>query len=135
MLPLVLVFLAIAAIEVWAASVVTFGHNFSARLCALFWIVAFIAGVAAVGTTSCVQYYDDPNTIIHGWPVPQVIFQRDSPTAPWLDFVGPLVILAYPMNFILYMAIPSLAFVLVFLWRRRYHRSRADQTCRPSGHL
>lgn len=28
MLPLVLVFLAIAAIEVWAASVVTFGHNF-----------------------------------------------------------------------------------------------------------
>jgi hypothetical protein len=129
---LVLVFLAMAAIEVWAAAVVTFGRNFSARLCASFWIIAFVAVVAAVGTTSGVRYYADPNTIIHGWPVPQIIFQRDSPTAPWLDFVGPLLILAYPMNFILYMAIPSLAFVLVYLWKRRYHQIRGDQTRRAT---
>jgi hypothetical protein len=45
-----------------------------------------------------VQYNE--NTYAFGWPIPRVIFQRDSPDDPWLDFVGLTWIFAYPLNYL-----------------------------------
>jgi hypothetical protein len=80
--------------------------------------------VATIVTTGYFSYYSNPNTHVFGWPIPRVIFQRDTPDSPWLDYVGPTVALAYPMNFILYMFIPSVIFVL--LSRRRRHEARNE---------
>jgi hypothetical protein len=49
------------------------------------------------------SYYSDPNTRIFGWPVPTVIFQRDPPDGPWLDYVGLGTVLAFPINLILWL--------------------------------
>lgn len=60
----------------------------------------------------------DPNTIIHGWPVPTIILQRDNSTSPWLDYVGPTTILGLPMNFVLFMILPAITFLSAATWRR-----------------
>ena len=58
--------------------------------------------------TGFYQYEMNPNTIAHGWPIPTVIFQRDTPDGPWLDYVGPTTLLAYPLNYILFLFLPAL---------------------------
>lgn len=65
------------------------------------------AAMAAYFTTYQYIYYPNENTRFHGWPVPWVVEQRENLTAPWLDFIGPLIVLAYPMNLILYILLPS----------------------------
>jgi len=45
-----------------------------------------------------VQYNE--NTYAFGWPIPRVVFQRDFPDGPWLDFIGWTLILAYPLNYL-----------------------------------
>jgi hypothetical protein len=60
------------------------------------------------------RYMADPNTKVMGWPIPLGVFQRDSPTAPWLDYVGPTALLAYPMNLLVFLLVPS-ALVLIRL--------------------
>jgi hypothetical protein len=52
--------------------------------------------------TNYFVYFANPNTQIYGWPIPKVVFQRSSPTGPWLDFLGPTVFLAFPLNFIVF---------------------------------
>jgi hypothetical protein len=72
------------------------------------WLYRFVtAGTALVVATVTYRltfyfiYFSNPNTRIHGWPVPVVIFQRDTPEGPWLDYVGPTVVLGFPINLVL----------------------------------
>jgi hypothetical protein len=59
-----------------------------------------VSGVA-YGLTFHYSYFSNVNTRCHGWPVPIVIFQRAASGEPWMDYVGPSVILAFPMNLVL----------------------------------
>ena len=71
------------------------------------------AAVAAYFTTFHYVHYANENTRFHGWPVPTVIFQRENPSSPWLDFVGPTVVLAYPINVTLFAVLPSAVFLIL----------------------
>jgi hypothetical protein len=113
-----LVFIAIVAVEVWAIIAMMFRPGVSGWLRFSYWLVTLLVLVATVAMTGFFSYYWNPNTHVFGWPIPRVIFQRDTPTSPWLDFVGPTIVLAYPMNFILYMFVPSVVFLWV-AWRRK----------------
>ena len=116
-------FLLAAVVVVLAAIVALFGCTTRwVRVLYLGWFLA--AATAAYFTTFRYIYYSNPNTRFHGWPVPCVVFQRDSPTSPWLDFVGPTVILAYPMNLILYALLPSI--VVLFFARRLQSRTQPN---------
>ena len=88
---------------------------------------AMAAAAAAYVTTFHYSYFPNENTRINGWSVLLIIFQRDSPEDQWLDFVGPTVFFALPMNFILYAFLPSLA-LLIFarVVRSRAPNSRAE---------
>jgi hypothetical protein len=121
---LLLVFLAVVAVDIWAAIAVVFKPRLGGWLIASYWMVTLLAFAGAIGMTAFFSYYSNPNTHVFGWPVPRVIFQRDTPTSPWDDFVGPTIVLAYPMNFILYMLVPSVAFILVS--RRRKYETRNE---------
>lgn len=100
------------ALVVWAAIVVAFGRL--PRWVRVGYFSFFVADViAAYFSTYRYIYYTNPNTRFHGWPIPWVIFQRDSATEPWLDFVGPTIILALPINFILFALLPSLAVIIL----------------------
>jgi hypothetical protein len=114
-----IVLMLIVAVDVWAAIAVSFGSGLSARLCLSYFLILLLAVVATMLMTGVYSYYPNPNTHIFGWPVPCVIFQRDTPTSPWLDYVGFTVVLAYPMNFVLFMFIPSVAVIVLKLRRRR----------------
>src|SRR5208282_6772843 len=81
------------------------------------YVVVFVLCVALASvTTFFLKYNANQNTRVYGWPVPIVIFQRDGPNAPWLDYVGPTPLLAYPVNLVLYLCVPSLLIVLTLLW-------------------
>jgi hypothetical protein len=116
---LLIVFLMMVAVDVWAAIVVIFEPLLSGLAARSYFIIVLLTLLAAFLVTSFFSYYSDPNTHIFGWPVPRVIFQRDTPTSPWLDYVGPTIVLAYPMNFITYMFVPSVAFIILSIRRRR----------------
>lgn len=74
-----------------------------------------------------VQYNE--NTYAFGWPIPRVVFQRDSPDGPWLDFIGWTLILAYPLNY-LALLVPL---VLACLAIMGFHnvRSRTNKISQP----
>ena len=98
----------LATIAVVRAAMVAFSKR-TAKWLRVLWIVCFLtAAIAAYFTTFHCVYYANENTRFHGWLVPTVIFQRASPTSPWLDFIGPVTFLAYPMNVLLFSLIPSL---------------------------
>ncbi len=85
--------------------------------------VAFItlaAGVAYIAywTTFRYVYFSNDDTRVHGWPVPIVVFHRADSDSPWLDYVGFTTLLGYPMNFVVFMAAPSLL-LFALVWRRR----------------
>ena len=117
-LVLILAFVAIVIIDLWAAGIVFFSQDVIGRFVAWYWLTAILVLVAAILMTSYFSYFPNPNTKFIGWPVPRIVFQRDTPTSPWLDFIGPMIVLAYPINFALYMFLPSLAF-LRLRWRAR----------------
>lgn len=85
-------------------------------------LAAIAAGISTYGYT----YFANSNTRFHGWPIPTVVFQRADADAPWLDFVGPTVILAYPMNLTLFLFVPSLLF-LVWARLKRRPETHAEQ--------
>lgn len=118
-------FLAMVAVDIWAAGAVVSGSATSRRLRSPYAVAALVALAAAVATTGFLSYYSNSNTHVYGWPIPRVIFQRDTATSPWLDYVGPTMVLAYPMNFIVYMFLPSIVFIGIVLLRRR-HEKRAN---------
>ncbi len=116
-------FLASVAVDIWAAGAVVFAST-NRGLRSSYAIVALVALATTVVTTGFLSYFSNANTHVYGWPIPRVIFQRDNATSPWLDYVGPTIVLAYPMNFIVYMFLPSLVFISIVLLRRK-HEKRA----------
>lgn len=100
---------------IWQAMMLTLSDTATRwiRILSRLYIVA--AAIAAYFSTFHYIYYADENTRFHGWPIPRIVFQRNNADSPWLDFVGPTIILAYPMNLILYLLIPSIA---LLLWNR-----------------
>jgi hypothetical protein len=115
-------FLVLAIIELWVAWTVLFSDVVKSVVGALYWLVAFVAALGSLYMTGFHSYFANPNTHVHGWPIPRVVFQRDGPDSPWLDFIGPTIILAYPMNFLLFMLVPSVVFMV--LAKREQRRAR-----------
>jgi hypothetical protein len=68
---------------------------------------------AAWFTTYRYRYFADENTEMYGWPMPVVVFQREGPDEPWLDYLGLTVYLAFPINSLLFAFIPSLILLLI----------------------
>lgn len=68
------------------------------------WVTA-LTGLVVIGLAYVLTYHyvylPDSNTRVLGWPVPWAVLQRDAPGEPWLDFVGPTVVLALPLNIVL----------------------------------
>ena len=110
---LILLFLIIAGIDLWAAIVVTFKARVSESVRGRYWLVVVLVLGATIGMTGYFSYYANPNTHIFGWPIPRIIYQRHSADSPWLDYLGSTIVLAFPMNFILYMLVPSVVFLLI----------------------
>jgi hypothetical protein len=111
-LPSLFLFSAAVAVDVWAIIAVMCAPRAN-RIRSAYCLVELLSGAAALAMTQFFSYYSNPNTHILGWPIPRVVFQRDTPDSPWLDFIGPTIVLAYPMNFVLYLFIPSVIFLLV----------------------
>ncbi|MFG0254075.1 MAG: hypothetical protein ACF787_03095 [Rhodopirellula sp. JB053] len=115
---ILLLFLAACGLVVWATYATLAGHI--PTWTRLLFLAALIGSVVtAYLTTFHYTYLANANTRFHGWPVPTVIFQRDGPGEPWLDFVGPTIVLAYPMNLVLFAFVPSLIVLAVFWFRNR----------------
>jgi hypothetical protein len=76
--------------------------------------------------TSVFKIEYNENTVAHGYPIPIVIFQRDAPGGPWLDYVGPTTILAYPINYIAYIILPVLVLLIttIIISRRKIKQDR-----------
>jgi hypothetical protein len=114
-----LVFAAAIAVEVWAMIAVEFAPRANRWVNSSYWLFVFLAVSATVGMTGFFSYYPNPNAHVFGWPIARVVFQRNTAGSPWLDFVGPTLVLAYPMNFVLYMFVPSVIFLLVARRQKR----------------
>ena len=118
------VFLAIVVVEVWAGFLVFVQRDHRNWLGISYLLVVLLAFIATIITTAFYSYYANPNTRVFGWPIPRVVFQRDTPTSPWFDYVGPTIVLAYPINFVVYMVIPSVTAIVLILRYRRQDRKR-----------
>lgn len=102
-----LLLLIAVAVVVWAVIIALFGRT--ATLVRVLYFVCFsAAALTAYFTTFHYIHYTNANTRFHGWPVPTVVYQRDDPSSPWLDYVGPTLVLAYPINFLLFILLPSI---------------------------
>ena len=92
-----------------AAVACPYGILKSARTSRLLRWVTIVTGLMLTGLayafTFHYVYSPNANTRIHGWPVPYIVFQRDAPGEPWLDFVGPTLLLAFPINLVLALGI------------------------------
>jgi hypothetical protein len=116
-----LTFVAAFAVIVWSAVFVFRGlAGTTARQ--IYIAVAIGIGATAYWSTFHYVYFWNANTRMHGWPVPYIIFQRDEADTRWDDFVGPTTVLALPMNFILFMFVPSLAFLGIALLKLHHKR-------------
>src|SRR5262245_27754403 len=107
----VLLFASMFLLVLWTSFAV-FGGNCARTLVRTAYSAGLlIAASVAAYSTFFYDYFPDPNTHVVGWPIPTIIFQRDDANSPWLDFVGPTVIFAYPMNFALFMFLPCVVFL------------------------
>lgn len=112
-------FLAAAGIILWAAVVILFvGRMGRSGRCAYLGVSAAIL-VVAFWTSCCYEYSPDDNTRVQGWPVALVVYQRDDANSPWLDYVGFTTLFGLPMNFIIFMFIPSYLFLVADYVRQR----------------
>jgi hypothetical protein len=74
------------------------------------------------------------NTFAYGWPVPRVVFQRDAPDGPWLDFIGWTMFLAYPLNYLALVSIPALLSMVVLGFRKHMQKEiKANKPCVATG--
>ncbi len=98
---LLFAFLAIMAVDVWAAIAVGFRRSGGGWLCLSYFVVVPLTGVVTLLMTSLYSYYSNPNTRIFGWPIPRIVFQRQNPGEHrgFLDYFGPTIcLLAYPLE-------------------------------------
>ena len=79
-------------------------------------------------TTYRYKYWVDPNTEFHGWPVPTVVFQRESPDSPFLDFVGLGIVIGWPLNTLLLLGPIGLVVVLVNSIAKYAHHRRTKRS-------
>ena len=93
----------------------------------VYMMLMIVALAASYFTTFRYEYYANSNTRIHGWPVPAVIFQREGPDAPWLDYIGWNAIAAFPANAALYAFIPSLFFFAICRRHRKRHNNETQK--------
>lgn len=114
-------FIMATALSLWAP-IVAFSESTRRWVKGLYLCCFVTAVVASFFTTFRYTYYANPNTLIHGWPIPTVVFQRVSPTSPWLDFVGPTIVLAYPMNVLFFILPPSLVVLFLAFFTRRKNK-------------
>ena len=113
----------LALVAVIAAMIKATSVSISKALSLSYWAWFVVAAGTCVFTTFNYTYYTNSNTRVHGWPIPTVVFQRDDAESPWLDFVGLTTVLAYPMNLILFLVVPSLT---LLAWSR-FKRSSDNQ--------
>jgi hypothetical protein len=122
--------LLILVLAVFAAGLAFSIHRVFIRPKARGWLRAafvavLLAGIGAAWfSTYRVEYFANADTRVHGWPIPCVVFQRDTPDGPFWDYVGPTVFLAWPMNFLVFAFLPALVFT--GLTAIRSFRARAD---------
>lgn len=109
---IILVLLIAVAVVVWAIIIALFGRM-STLVRVLYFVCFSAAALAAYFTTFHYIHYTNANTRFHGWPVPTVVFQRDDPSSPWLDYVGPTLFLAYPINLLLFVLLPSIVVLVL----------------------
>ena len=85
--------------------------------------IYFVSVAAAIGigawSTYGYDYFPNPNTHFHGWPIPYVVFQRDNSESEWRDFVGPTTLLAMPLNWLIFLTVPSLAILIMNQIRKK----------------
>lgn len=105
-----LLFAAVAVgffIDAWAmrTALVTAIHQRLLRNA--YFLTLGISVVVSVYTTFVTEYMVDENTRIVGWPVLLMVWHRRTIEGPWLDYIGPTVLLAYPINVSIFMFVPS----------------------------
>jgi hypothetical protein len=98
------------------------------RLKSIYVAILVLCGVAAYLTTFLYVYSTNKNTRVCGWPIARMAYQRDGPDAPWLDYFGPTILFAYPMNLILYSSLPSLLILLLLVFRKQKDCARPTNT-------
>ena len=105
---ILLLFLAALAVVVGSAVVVLTGAAGHVARYAYIAVAIVVFGVSYWATSY--DYYQNANTHIYGWPIPAIVWQRENATSPWADFpfYG-----AFPLNLILFMSVPSLAFLAI----------------------
>lgn len=111
----IIAFLLMVAVVIRAA-VIGFSRRTSRRLRMIYFGYVAVIVPVAYYTTFHFNYYANANTRMFGWPIPMYAFQRHDASSPWLDFVGPPVFIAYPLNLLLFIFLPSL--VILFIARR-----------------
>lgn len=125
-----LLLLGTAALEIWTATKLLNTANRANKFTAWYrWTIGLTLALA-IATTLLISYHPNPNTRVYGWPVPRVIWQRENATTPWLDYIGPTIVLAYPINFLLFMLPPSVIFLL--LTRRCRQQPQPDNQQPPA---
>lgn len=125
---LALAFLAATGIVIWAGIEIVARGKAGLLLSVAYGAIFCVAAIGTFFTTFRYEYFSNENTRVYGWPVPGIIFQREDANSPWLDFVGPTLLLAYPMNLVIFMFLPSVVFIGLAFWRRR-----GDLTGRTRG--
>jgi hypothetical protein len=117
----------LALVAVIAAMIKAASASISKALSLSYWAWFVVAAGVCVFTTFNYTYYTNSNTRFHGWPIPTVVFQRDNADSPWLDFVGLTTILAYPMNLILFLVVPSITLLAWIRFKRQSEKQDAEQ--------
>ena len=98
------------------------------RLMGIYIAALVLCAVVAYLTTFLYVYSPNENTRVCGWPIARMAYQRDGPGAPWLDYFGPTILFAYPMNLILYSSLPSLLILLLLVFRKQKNCARPTNT-------
>ena len=120
-------FFAAIGVILWSATVVVICGKGGVIARYSYMVLTAILAATALWTTYGYDAYWNEHTRAFGWPVPYLILQRDDPSdpnSPWLDFVGWTMIFALPMNFIIFMFIPSLLFLAAPYLRSWFLRTR-----------
>lgn len=116
---IVLIFFLAAAIAVTGVILASTSDCLPRIASALYFIAFTVAIGGGIWSTYYYDYFSNPNTHCHGWPIPHVVFQRNNPESEWRDYVGPTIFLALPMNWILFLFPPSLVIVATHIIRRK----------------
>jgi len=90
------------------------------RIASVLYFISFAVAIGGgIWSTYYYDYFSNPNTHYHGWPIPHVVFQRDNTESEWRDYVGPTIFLALPINWILFLFPPSVVIVATYLIRKK----------------